>query len=88
MTVITIVITIVITTIALTIATNDDNEQHYQISNSTENGQGSSLNFTKLSQSINSISYLLPVKLPPFYTLIIRTLTILEGTLYVLSSAY
>lgn len=54
------------------------------ILNSTENGQGSSLNFTRLSQNLEMISYLLPVRLPPFYTLIIRTLTILEGlALYV-----
>lgn len=49
------------------------------LANSTSNGQVSSLNFTQLNQNIQSISYLLPIKLPPFYTLIIRTLTILEG---------
>lgn len=54
------------------------------IANSTENGQGSTLNFTKLSANIQSISDILPFRLPPFYTLIVRTLTILEGlALYV-----
>ena len=43
------------------------------------NGRGSSLNFTALNKNINEMSYLLPISLPPFYTLIIRTLTILEG---------
>lgn len=42
-------------------------------------GRGSSLNFTALNKNINEMSYLLPISLPPFYTLIIRTLTILEG---------
>ena len=54
------------------------------LANSTSKGQVSSLNFTQLNQNIESISYLLPIQLPPFYTLIIRTLTILEGlALYV-----
>jgi predicted unusual protein kinase regulating ubiquinone biosynthesis (AarF/ABC1/UbiB family) len=39
----------------------------------------SKLNFTKLNQNIQEISYLLPVQIPPFYSLIVRTLTILEG---------
>lgn len=52
--------------------------------NSTEGGAVSTLNFTRLNQNIESISYLLPLQLPPFYTLIVRTLTILEGlALYV-----
>ena len=42
-------------------------------------GAGSTLNFTALNKNINEMSYLLPISLPPFYTLIIRTLTILEG---------
>ncbi len=42
-------------------------------------GAGSTLNFTALNRNINEMSYLLPISLPPFYTLIIRTLTILEG---------
>ena len=51
--------------------------------NATQNGagSGSTLNFTQLNQNIASVSStgLLPFSLPPFYTLIIRTLTILEG---------
>jgi predicted unusual protein kinase regulating ubiquinone biosynthesis (AarF/ABC1/UbiB family) len=46
---------------------------------STDGGEGSSLNFTKLNENLNSISRTLPLRLPPFYSLIIRTLTILEG---------
>ena len=44
-------------------------------------GRGSTLNFTQLNRNLESISStgLLPFSLPPFYTLIIRTLTILEG---------
>ena len=42
-------------------------------------GAGSTLNFTALNKNINEMSYLLPISLPPFYSLIIRTLTILEG---------
>jgi len=42
-------------------------------------GSTSSLNFTRLNQNLESISYLLPFRLPPFYTLIVRSLTILEG---------
>lgn len=49
-----------------------------------DKGVGSSLNFTRLNQNIEKISDKLPFRLPPFYTLIIRTLTILEGlALYV-----
>lgn len=47
--------------------------------NSTEGGSASSLNFTRLNQNLEGISDKLPVRLPPFYTLIIRSLTILEG---------
>lgn len=48
--------------------------------NSTTDGRsGSTLNFTELNKNINAMSYLLPISLPPFYTLIVRTLTILEG---------
>lgn len=47
--------------------------------NSTEGGSASSLNFTRLNQNLEGISDQLPVRLPPFYTLIIRSLTILEG---------
>jgi len=47
--------------------------------NSTDNGEGSSLNFTKLNQNLNSISDRIPFQLPPYYTLIIRSFTILEG---------
>lgn len=55
------------------------------VANSTmDKGVGSSLNFTRLNQNIERISDKLPFRLPPFYTLIIRTLTILEGlALYV-----
>lgn len=49
------------------------------LANSTKDGQGSSLNFTKLNANLEGISTLLPFRLPPFYTLIIRSLTILEG---------
>jgi len=51
------------------------------IYSSTENGSGSSLNFTRLNQNLNeaAVSGSLPFRLPPFYSLIIRTLTILEG---------
>ena len=47
--------------------------------NATDRGAGSSLNFTKLQRNIDSISTVLPFRLPPFYTFIIRTLSILEG---------
>jgi len=50
--------------------------------NATQDGSsGSTLNFTSLNQNLESLSSsgLLPFSLPPFYTLIIRTLTILEG---------
>ena len=54
------------------------------VMNATDNGEGSSLNFTKLSKNIDGISNILPFRLPPFYSFIIRTLTILEGlALYV-----
>lgn len=54
------------------------------VMNATDNGEGSSLNFTKLSKNIAGISDVLPFRLPPFYSFIIRTLTILEGlALYV-----
>jgi len=44
----------------------------------------SKLNFTRLNENIQEISYLLPFRVPPFYSLIVRTLTILEGlALYV-----
>lgn len=39
----------------------------------------SKVNFTRLNQNIREISYILPVQIPPFYSLIVRTLTILEG---------
>jgi predicted unusual protein kinase regulating ubiquinone biosynthesis (AarF/ABC1/UbiB family) len=52
--------------------------------NATDGGEGSSLNFTRLSRNIDSVSTLLPFRLPPFYSFIIRTLSILEGlALYV-----
>jgi predicted unusual protein kinase regulating ubiquinone biosynthesis (AarF/ABC1/UbiB family) len=47
-------------------------------------GSASTLNFTRLNQNLESASASLPFKAPPFYTLIVRTLTILEGlALYV-----
>lgn len=52
------------------------------VMNATQDGSsGSTLNFTQLNRNLESISStgLLPFSLPPFYTLIIRTLTILEG---------
>ena len=51
------------------------------LTSSTEFGEASSLNFTKLNQNLNNFSSsgVLPFRLPPFYSLIIRTLTILEG---------
>ena len=44
-------------------------------------GEGSSLNFTQLNRNIATASRegVLPFSLPPFYTLIVRTLTVLEG---------
>jgi predicted unusual protein kinase regulating ubiquinone biosynthesis (AarF/ABC1/UbiB family) len=49
------------------------------VTNAMDDGEGASLNFTKLSQNIQSAAGELPFRLPPFYSLIIRTLTILEG---------
>jgi len=49
------------------------------LQNSTDEGESSSLNFTKLNSNLNRISDKLPFRLPPYYTLIIRSLTILEG---------
>ena len=52
------------------------------VMNATQDGSsGSTLNFTQLNRNLESISStgMLPFSLPPFYTLIIRTLTILEG---------
>ena len=45
----------------------------------TGGGSGSNLNFTQLNTNLKGISYLLPISLPPYYTLIVRSLTILEG---------
>ncbi|CAM9610565.1 unnamed protein product, partial [Discosporangium mesarthrocarpum] len=43
-------------------------------------GQGASkLNFTRLNQNIQGLSEVMTFKVPPFYSLIVRTLTILEG---------
>jgi len=43
-------------------------------------GRGTSrLNFTRLNENVQEISYLLPFRIPPFYATIVRTLTILEG---------
>lgn len=54
------------------------------LKNSTTGGEVSSLNFTKLNQNLQKISNVLPIRLPPFYSMIIRSLTILEGlALYV-----
>ena len=56
------------------------------LNNATDGGRGSAstLNFTRLNQNLESASDKLPFKAPPFYTLIVRTLTILEGlALYV-----
>lgn len=39
------------------------------------------MNFTKLNENIQNLSYLFPFRVPPFYSLIVRTLTILEGRL-------
>ena len=49
------------------------------IRNATVKGETSSLNFTKLNQNLESIKSVVPFRLPPFYSLIIRTLSILEG---------
>lgn len=49
------------------------------LQNSTDTGGASALNFTKLNQNLNAISDKLPFRLPPYYTMIIRSLTILEG---------
>mmetsp|Transcript_26490 Transcript_26490/g.82732 ORF Transcript_26490/g.82732 Transcript_26490/m.82732 type:complete len:626 (-) Transcript_26490:15-1892(-) len=43
-------------------------------------GAGASkLNFTTLNAELNNISYLLPFRIPPFFSTIVRTMTILEG---------
>jgi len=43
-------------------------------------GKGASrLNFTTLNTELNNISYLLPFRIPPFFSTIVRTMTILEG---------
>ena len=49
------------------------------IQNATVGGETSSLNFTKLNINLQSIRNEVPFQLPPFYSLIIRTLSILEG---------
>lgn len=49
------------------------------VTNSMDDGESASLNFTKLNQNIQAAAGDLPFRLPPFYSLIIRTLTILEG---------
>eukprot|EP00981_Chlorochromonas_danica_P000920 scaffold222_cov176-Ochromonas_danica.AAC.7 len=49
------------------------------IMNATERGKVSSLNFSRLNENIRGIQDKLPVRLPPYYTMIIRSLTILEG---------
>ncbi|CAM9926003.1 unnamed protein product [Ascophyllum nodosum] len=48
-------------------------------------GEGASkLNFTRLNENIASLSEVLTFRVPPFYSLVVRTLTILEGlALYV-----
>ncbi|CAN0324917.1 unnamed protein product [Pylaiella littoralis] len=43
-------------------------------------GEGASkLNFTRLNENIGNLSEVLTFRVPPFYSLIVRTLTILEG---------
>eukprot|EP00752_Nemacystus_decipiens_P012504 g11075.t1 len=43
-------------------------------------GEGASkLNFTRLNENIGQLSEVLTFRVPPFYSLIVRTLTILEG---------
>ncbi|CAM9644715.1 unnamed protein product, partial [Heterosigma akashiwo] len=42
-------------------------------------GSGANLNFTRLNTNIQELTYLLEFRVPPFYSLIVRTLTILEG---------
>ena len=49
------------------------------VMDATDGGAGASLNFTKLSRNIDKISSVVPFRLPPFYSFIIRTLSILEG---------
>ena len=49
------------------------------LDDATGGGSGSNLNFTQLNTNLKGISYLLPISLPPYYTLIVRSLTILEG---------
>ena len=39
----------------------------------------SGLNFTRLTANMNALSDTLAFRVPPFYSLIVRTLTILEG---------
>jgi predicted unusual protein kinase regulating ubiquinone biosynthesis (AarF/ABC1/UbiB family) len=48
--------------------------------NEASDGQGASrLNFTKLNTNVNALSAELQFRVPPFYSLIVRTLTMLEG---------
>ncbi|RYG70331.1 AarF/ABC1/UbiB kinase family protein, partial [archaeon] len=49
------------------------------ILNSTETGKVSSLNFSRLSVNINRIQDQLTMQLPPYYLMIIRSLSVLEG---------
>lgn len=54
------------------------------LSTSSTGRSTSTLNFTRLNENILQIQQKLPVQIPPYYTQIIRSLTILEGlALYV-----
>lgn len=47
--------------------------------NATAGQSTSTLNFTRLNTNLNDLAYNLPFQIPPFFTLIARTLTIYEG---------
>lgn len=49
------------------------------LSAQTESGRASSLNFTQLNANLQKVQDQLPFQIPPYYTMIVRSLTILEG---------
>lgn len=49
------------------------------IGDATEGGGASKLSFARLASNMASIARISPIRLPPYYSLVIRSLTILEG---------
>ncbi|CAM9686993.1 unnamed protein product [Chrysoparadoxa australica] len=49
------------------------------VMDASSGGGASSLNFTRLNENVNKLSADLTFRVPPFYSLVVRTLTILEG---------